>query len=115
MWLELTLYTISVHYKNGKRIVFLEPCQTDVFKETSDKTRIFENYLCSALGESLTFEARNIIEMNEELATLVEAMFEIDEREEEIWEKAKDLASEPELLIDYLHTVLLARRLGRNE
>jgi len=39
----------------------------------------------------------------------------IDERENEIWEKAKDLASEPELLIHYLHTILLARRLGRNE
>jgi hypothetical protein len=113
MWIKLTLYTFSFHYKNGKQVVFLEPCRIDVFNEISDRGRIFKNYICSVFGNSEILESRNIIEIGEDLSTIVEAVLEISESEKEIWEEAQKLT--PTELPSYFHKILLARRLGRNE
>jgi hypothetical protein len=113
-WLRLTTYESRTVETDGKKIILLIPYLEGSFSIFEVKTEVFKRYIYAVFKNSLSL-VRDIIEMDEELAILVEAMFGIDDREKEIWGKAKRLASEPKLLIYYLKNVLLARKLGRNE
>jgi hypothetical protein len=113
-WLRLTTYETKTVEKDGKKIILLIPYLETSFSIFEVKTQVFKKYI-HAIFKSLLPLVRDIIEMDEELSILVEAMFDIDDKEKEIWEKANNLASDPKLLIHYLHNILLARKLGRNE
>lgn len=112
MWIRLTLYSETSYNRDGKQISLLEPYRFGVFHEVFDKTRFFKMYLSSVFGDSSILENRNIVEMDEDLSVVVEAMFEISESEREIWREAINLVSS-KLLGSYFRKVLLARKIGR--
>jgi len=113
-WIRLTTYESRTVEKDGKKITLLIPYLEGSFSIFEVKTEVFKKYMY-AIFKSLAPFVKDIVEMDEELSILVEAMFGIDDGEKEIWEKANNLASQPKLLINYLRNVLLARKLGRNE
>jgi hypothetical protein len=113
-WLRLTTYESRTVERDGKKITLLIPYLEGSFSIFEVKTEVFKKYMY-AVFKSLAPFIRDIVEMDEELTILIEAMFELDVREKEIWEKANNLASQPKLLINYLRNILLARKLGRNE